>query len=73
MRGAAKGSPVTDNAAAFAIANALSPVVCGSARSPEVGGGAHYKLKDGKTFDLTMTECRQIPKVYWDLPPRKGH
>lgn len=57
--------PLTDKAKAFLEANAASPVVYGSGR-PE--GGAYYRLTNGRTFRLSLFECRSLPAPKWDLP-----
>lgn len=45
--------------ASFLAANAKSPVVYGSVLSLQ-RGGAHYRLKDGTTFELNRKECQAI-------------
>lgn len=55
----------TEQAADFARANALSPVV--SAAVVGAGGrGAIYHPKDGNVFKLTHDECRLVTPR-WDI------
>lgn len=60
---------MTENAQNFVKANKLSPVVSGTAIG-NGGQGAHYTLRDGRTFTLTAAECRQVGEPRWDIPRR---
>lgn len=64
---------MTDNVQAFIAANDRSPVIEGWAnesdpRNPAKGGT--YRLQSGKTFSLSVEECRALPNGYpkWKLP-----
>ncbi len=61
---------MSDNAAAFIKANKRSPVISGYALEPDPrkpAKGASYTLQSGKTFTLTVEECRQIGMPRWKL------
>lgn len=58
--------------AAFIKANDISRVVEGWANQPDPrkpGGGGTYKLDDGRSFRLTLAQCRLLPDGYpkWKL------
>lgn len=63
---------LTENALAFARANAVSPVVAGACthngpERPENVTGAHYELADGRSFTLTSEELRSLPEPRWSI------
>lgn len=57
--------PLSAKAQAFAAANAESPVVFGSAQK---NGGAYYRLADGRSFRLSLHDCRSLLAPTWRLP-----
>lgn len=53
----------TRKAKAFMKANDESNVVSGAARG-EGGQGGTYTLYDGRSFRLTLEDCRSLPEEY---------
>lgn len=56
---------LTENARAFLTANAKCAVMSGSVHGRN--GGATYTLTNGKSFSLSVEECRSIPTPRWAL------
>lgn len=52
----------TPKAQGFIDANKESPVVSGSAHP---GGGGVYTLEDGRSFSLSLEDCRSMPMPRW--------
>ena len=55
---------MTRRARSFLDANAQSPVVYGSVKG-DGGDGCFYRLADGRTFDLSLLDCRYVGIPRW--------
>lgn len=63
---------MTPKAEEFVKANDASPVIEGWVNEPDPAKpakGGTYRLKNRKTFSLTVEDCRSLPDGYprWDI------